>query len=311
MATLNLLDLAKRSGSDAAAGLVEEVLTVAPELSVIPTVPKSGTSYKISRRTSVAQGAFRNANEGTTPSKSKYEQAEVPMFFFDGQMVVDEAIVKADDRRLGDILADEGAGQLQGSMIGLGDQVYRGVTADAKGFAGLKAQVLAAQVTDATGAGANATNTAWAVRLDTRTGMYLPVGNMGAISLGAWTKQQVVDPNDATKRFFAWVNNLSFYIGLALASQYAIGCVKNITTAAGKGLTDALGATCYNNFPVGRKPTHWFMSREAVLTLQLSRSAVGQQNQDAAGKGAFAPRPTELAGLPIVETDSIAKITNW
>lgn len=306
MSVLTILDLAKRTGSDAAIGLVEEVLTVAPELRTIPVVPKTGTSYRISRRTGRPRGAFRSANEGVTPGKSTYEQIEVPMFFFDGQMVVDEAIVRADDRRLGDILAQEGAGQLEDTMVVLGDQVYRGVTADAKGFAGLKAQVAAAMVTTANGAGT--TDTAWAVYEDTKNGLHLPIGNNGGMDLGQWVKQQVTD-TAGTGRYMAWVNNLSFYIGLAMASAKCVGCVKNITTAA--PLTDALGAEVYKNFPVGRKPTRWFMSPAALFTLQKSRTAIGQVSTDAKGGGGFSPRPTELAGVPIVETDSIATLANW
>lgn len=306
MATLTLLDLAKRSGSDPMVGLIEEVLTVAPELRTIPTVPKAGTSYKITQRTAVGKGSFRHVNEGIAPTKSTYKQIDVPMFFFDGQMTVDEAIVKADDRRLGDILADEGAGQLQGSYIALGDQIYRGVTADAKGFAGFKASVASDMVIDATGTG-SATHTAWAIYENTRDGVCLPVGNNGLLQLGQWTKQQV---NDASSNpYMAWVNNLSFYIGLGLHSAKCIGCVKNITSA--KPLTDALGAELVSKFPVGRKPTRWMISRDSAFYLQKSRTAIGQVATDGKGGQGFSPRPTELAGVPIVETDSIATLTAW
>lgn len=306
---LTLIDLAKRTGSDATVGLVEEVLTVAPELRTIPVVPKAGTSYKLTRRTGLGSGGFRNANEGIAAVKSTFEQVEVPMYFFDGQMVVDEAIVKADDRRLGDILADEGGGILQGSYIALGDQVYRGVTANAKGFAGLKAQVDATLVVDATGTGANATETAWAVFESPRGGLHLPIGNNGLLSLGSWVKQQVVD--GSAQPYMGYVNNLSFYIGLAFGSKYSAGCVKNITSAAGKGLTDSLGAQLYAKFPIDRKPTRWFMSRNSLLYLQQSRSAIGQYPADRGGKGAWPDEPTTLAGVPITVTDSITAITNW
>jgi hypothetical protein len=306
MAKLTLLDLAKRSGSDPVIGLVEEILTVAPELQALPVVPKPGTSYSITRRTGKPRGAFRSANEGLTPGKSTYEQIVVPMFFFDGQMEVDEAIVKADDRRLGDILAQEGAGQLQDNYVVLGDQIYRGQTADAKGFKGFKESVDATMVVDATGTGA-ATHTAWAIYENERDGLHLPIGNDGAMNLGPWNKQQITDDNG--KKLMAWVNNLSFYIGLALGSSKCIGCVKNITTA--KPLTDALGAELANKFPVGRKPTRWLISRDATFLLQKSRTAIGQVATDAKGGQGFAPRPTELAGTPIVETDSIATIAAW
>lgn len=305
MAQLNLLDLAKRNAGDAAIGLVEEILTVAPELQTIPVSPKDGTSYQITRRTGRPRGAFRSPNEGVEPGKSKYEVVDVPMYFFDGQMIVDESIVRGDKR--GAILAEEGAAQLQDTYVVLGDQVYRGTVASTKGFAGLKEQVDSTMVIDATGSGANATHTAWAVYEDTRSGLHLPIGMGGMMNLGQWVKQQVTD-STGTNKYMAWVNNLSFWIGLALGSRYCIGCVKNIT--ADKPLTDALGAELVSKFPIGRKPTRWFISRDATFLLQKSRTAIGQIADGGGGQG-FAPRPTSLAGVPIAETDSIAKITNW
>ena len=306
MAVLTLLDLAMRTNSDATVGLVEEILLVAPELRTLPVIPKAGTSYRITRRTGRPHGVFRNANEGVSPGKSTYTQIEVPMFFYDGQMQVDEAVVKADDRNIGDILADEGAGQLQDCYVGMGDQIYRGTTADKKGFKGLMEQIDPTMVIDATGTGAT-THTAWAVYESPRDGLHLPIGNMGALSLAEWARQQVSDAN--SNKYMAWVNNLSFYIGLAAGSAYCLGCVKNITAA--KPLTDALGNQLFSKFLIGRKPTRWFVSRDATYYLQNSRSAVGQYPADSGGGAAFAPRPTSLAGVPLVETDSIATLAAW
>ncbi len=298
MSNLTILDLAQRTGSDATIGLVEEVLTVAPEMSVIPVVPKAGTSYRITRRTGVPSGAFRSANEGVTPGKSTYNQVNVPMYFFDGQMRVDEAIVKADDRRLGDILADEGAGQLQDRMIKMGDQVYRGTVADTKGFRGLKQQVDSTMVVNASGTGA--CEVAWFAYCNPRDGLHLAIGNNGDIGLGSWTKQQVTDDNGAA--YMAWVNNLSFYAGLALASSKCVGAVKNINSS--NKLTDVLAAEVIKGFPAGRKPTHCFLSRNALFYLWQSRITTEVKAP---------PMPTTIMGVPIIETDSIAQVasTDW
>ncbi len=303
MAVLTLLDLAKRNAGDAAVGLVEEVLTVAPELQTLPVVPKDGTSYQITRRTGRPRGAFRSPNEGVEPGKSKFETAEVPMYFFDGQMVIDEAIVRGDNK--GSILANEGAGQLQETYVQLGDQIYRGSQASTKGFYGLKEQVDPSMIIDADGTGA-ATHTAWAVYENPQNGLHLPIGNDGAVNLGEWRKQQVLD--ESGKAYMAWVNNLAFWIGLALGSRYCIGCIKNITST--KPLTDELGNHLASKFPVGRKPTRWFISRDACFYLQKTRSAIGQVADNGGGEG-FAPRPTSLADVPITETDSIITMANW
>jgi hypothetical protein len=299
---LTLLDIAKRTNSDAVVGLIEEVLTVAPEFRTIPVRPISGTSYRATFRTGLPGSGFRNANEGVTPGSSKYEQRVVPCYFLDSQLEIDEAIVRADPGNIGNILADESAGIVQSSFITVGKQVYDGISADAKGFAGFFANVDSSMVVDAGGAGAT-THTAWAIYENERDGVHFPLGNMGELMLGEWTKQQVRDRADAAKVFMAYVNNFSGWLGLNLSTKYSIGCVKNITDA--KPLTDALGNQLVSKFPVGRKPTRWLMSRDAKFYLQRSRTAtIGQKDS---GKGdAFAPIPTHLADVPIQETDSIA-----
>lgn len=300
---LTLLDIARLSGSDATVGLIEQITTFAPEMNVLPIRRKWGTSYKISRRTGNPSAGFRNANEGIATGKSTFEQIEVPMFFFDCQLQVDEAIVKASGETPGDVLATEAAGQVRGATIALGDQIYRGTTANNKGFAGLRAQVASTMVVDATGSGT--TNTVWFARC-ADDGLHVPMGNGGSIALGQWMRQRITDTNG--NPYMAWVNNMSFYIGLALAHTQCIGAVKNVTSA--QPFTDARAADLYAKFPIGLKPTHCFMSRDALSWLQKSRSAVGNQKSNASGD-AFAPLPESTMGVPIVPTDSIATEAAW
>lgn len=297
---LTLLDIAKRTGSDPVVGLIEEVLTVAPEFRTLPVRPISGTSYRATFRTGLPGSGFRGANEGVALGSSVYEQRVVPCYFLDCQMQVDEAVVKADEGSVGNILADEATAAMQSSFITIGKQVYDGISADSKGFAGLFANVDSSMVVDAGGSG-SAVHTAWAVYENERDGVHFTLGNNGALALGEWLRQQVKDTN--SKSFMAWVNNLSAWLGLNLTTKYSIGCVKNIT--ATKPLTDALGNQLAAKFPVGRKPTRWFVSRDAKFYLQSSRTAtLGQKDS---GKGdAFAPIPTHLADIPLVETDAIA-----
>lgn len=295
MAKLNLLDLAQRSGSDAVVGLVEEVLTQAPEFEVVPARPKKGTTYRVTRRTGLPTVGFRDINAGVTPGKSTYKQEAKPMHFFDAHIVCDEAIVKADDSELGDVLADEASGTMQAMAIALGTQFYKGTSADAKGFAGLNDQVTAGATyyVDAGGSGA----TAWLVWLDPGyKGVHFVVGNDGEFDLKPWKQQYIPDPNDSSKQLLAWVSNMSFFIGLTVVSQASLFRVKNID--ASHPLTDALGAKLVSQVPLARRRNlMWFMSRSTHYLLQNSRSSIGQ---------AAAPYPTapnELAGYPIVLSD--------
>lgn len=303
---LTLLDLAKRTGSDPAIGLIEDITTVAPELAVIPVRPRSGTSYKYTKRTGRPAGGFRATNEGSTPSKSKYDQLLGEMFFFDGLMNVDEAIVKGSDDQLGDLLADEGSGILSETAVSIGDQVYQGVSAGPKGFAGFRATVDSSMVVDAQGTGT--VENIWFAYLDDRQGIHFPVGMNGGISLGDWQRQQIPDPNNSAKSLFAYVNNLSFYIGLHIPTTYCLGCIKNVTTA--KPWTDALTAELMAKFPSGRKPNRIFGSRNGIFLLQSSRATVNVVGK-VASVGAYPDYPTESQNVPITETDSPSTEAAW
>lgn len=298
---LTLLDLAKRTNSDPVIGLIEENLKFAPEFVTLPVRPVPGTLYKATLRTAVPTGGFRGANEGIALSSSVYEQKDVPCFFFDVQMQVDEAIVKGDDREIGDVLTDESSGAVEGAMISIGSQVYYGTTSDSKGFAGFVANVDPEMVVDAGGKGNNTTS-AWFVFEDLK-GVHIPVGNQGAIDMAdQWQRQQVGDAS-GQKKYFAYVNNLSSYIGLNIGSRYSIGRIKNITPD--NPLTDKLGAEMLSKFPIGRQPTRCFINKDAAYYLQVSRSSIGNQVADKGGRGAFSPMPEEIQGIPIQRTDSI------
>ena len=296
MSNLTLLDLAARTGSDALVGLIEDVTTYSPEFREILARPKAGTSYRVTRRTGFPTPAFRNANpDSVTSTKSTYVQELKEMYFLDCQLEVDEMIVKGDDRSIGDVLADEAAGALEGTFNALGSQFYYGTSADAGGFAGLSTQI-----SDDTVYAGGTTNTTSAYLVDISIqGVHFVVGNDGEIAMPDWTKQKVAAGN------MAYVSNLSSYIGLQVGSANAVYRVRGID--ATNKLTDALGAKAIKAVPLRRRGGNlrWMINRTAAYALQLSRSAVGQVDAGTSGAPAFAGFPTELGGIPIIITDSI------
>lgn len=303
---LTLLDLAARSGSDALSGLIEDVITVAPEFSVLPAVPKAGTSYKVTRRTGYPTAAFRNVNEGLAASKSTYVQEVRSMYFLDCQLEVDEAIVKGDDMSIGDVLTDEAAGALEAALIAIGAQVWYGESADAKGFQGIRS-VITMGTDNVTCGGTTNTTSAYLVWLGNK-GVHLKVGNDGAIDMPDWIKQQILKSGsgNTAKKMMAYVSNISSYLGLSIGSAYsAFACTGIGATLGTNGMTDAKGAALMAKVPLNRRNgLRWFMNRTAAAQLQYSRSAVGQI--DAGGTGrSYAPIPTECQGVPITVTDSI------
>jgi hypothetical protein len=302
MARINLLDLANLTGNDAVVGLIEEVTTVAPEFEVIPARTRKGTSYRVGKRTALPSGGFRDVNAGVAPAKSTYISEVKPMYFFDALLSVDEAIVKADEGELGDILALESSGIVKGSAITLGNQVYNGQAADPKGFNGFVTQFQGTGFeVDATGT--STVESAWLVWLDPNyQGIHFVIGNDGEMDLKPWKQQFVPDPLDATKQYLAWMSNFSFFIGLAMGSAQSLWRVKNIN--ATKPLTDQLGAQLLALVPLARRPgLRWFMSKSAQLGLQVSRYTTSY------GGTGFPEPPDTLAGIPITVTDILPYVT--
>jgi len=307
---LSLLDITKRNGTDAAVGLVEEVNTVAPELESLMGRGISGITYKVKKRTALPSGpAFRNANEGSDIISSQYDQTIGQCYFLDGQMRVDEAVVTAgmsEGNSIEDILSDEAIGVMRQKLIHVGDAFYRGTTADAKGFVGLKSLYDTNNCeVDATGTPGSATSV-YLVWNDIQ-GVHWVFGNNNGLDMKEWRQQQVTDSNG--KAFTAYVNNVSGWMGLFFGHTRSIVRIKNLTTATGKGLTDALVAEAVSKLPIfmRRSPgLRLFMNSAAQLQLQKSRSTVNTSNTKTdSGILQFAPPPTESQNIPIILTDSI------
>ncbi len=297
---LTLLDIATRSGQRVGA-VVEEVLTVAPEWSIIPAISREGTTYDVLRRTALPAGNFRDANAGVALSKSEFVRDPKQMYFFDAQMDIDEAVVQAQTAgsgaTFGDVLADEAVATVQGSVVNFGKQFYYGLKANAKGFEGIATQVAAGGDINAGGGTGSDTTSAYLVYLDpSRTnpqGVHFSVGNRGTFNFGTWMRQQVTLA-DTTKAMH-YVNGMSFYCGLAIASLQSIWRIKAIKD--GFPITDALGAQLLASVPLARRQNlRWLMNPNAGWLLQKSRTTDLVKN---------VPLPTECQGIPITYTDSI------
>lgn len=308
---LTLLDMTKLSGNDQAVGIIDEVNIVAPELSTLYGRPINGLTYKASKRTSLPHAggsAFRAVNEGADVGSSSYDQILAECFFLDGQLQVDEALVMqgmAEGREMPDILATEASAALQEKFIQVGDQFYRGTTPDAKGFTGIKNLYDSSCEVDATGSSGSATS-AYLVFNDIQ-GVHFIWGNNAGLDIGEWSKQQVTAPVGGKKQM-AYVNNARGWIGLAFGHTKSVVRIKNLTTATGKGLTDALVADALAKMPIvmrnQRSKIKLMINSVASLTLQKSRSTVSSAKTDS-GILQFAPEPKESNGCEIILTDSI------
>lgn len=300
-----MLDIAKRTGSDAVVGLIEDATNYAPEFSLIPATPKAGTSYKVTRRTALPTAAFRDGNTGVTIGKSNYTQETKSMHFLDCQLQLDEAIVKGDDGSIGDLLTHESQGALQASIQTIGTQLYYGTSADAKGFVGLVSQ----SVGKWPAGGTTNTTSAFLVWLNEQ-GVRFVVGNDGEIAMPEWMRQ-ASNPTATTQKM-VWVTNISSYIGLQVGSSSSVWRVSGIDST--NKLTDARGAGLISKVPLNRRNgLRWFINRTAAYTLMQSRAvagyiastSAGSPTQEIAGNRVFSEDLAPLAGVPITVTDSL------
>lgn len=305
MPQANLLDIAKLNGSDTIVGLIEETLTYAPEVQIMPARTIRGTSYKIASRVSYPGVGFRAANEGSTPTKSEFENQLIECYILSGAVQADLAVARAyedGEQAWKDI---ESVGVMRQAMIELGSQVIYGTTADAKGFPGLQAIHTAFNsglVVDAGGTTGGTASSVYGINTDTQ-GVQLVFGAGTTFELGEWRIENV----GTSSVYPAHVANLTAWVGMQVGSKYSVGRLKDATADSGAGVTDAKLAELLSKYPVGYRPNYWLMNRRSAYQLQVSRSASSVQNgvKTSSGAEVFAPLPSESNGIPIVITDSI------
>jgi hypothetical protein len=295
-----------------ATGVVEEITTYAPEVDVIKGQPITGTSYStLVRATLPGSPTFRTANAGTETVASTYSERTFGCYFADAQLQIDEAVLKKADQNpnmgRATLKAMEVSGVMRQKMIAFGRQVFNGVTYNADGFPGLRDFVDSSMVVDATGT--STSYTAYFIWNDPM-GVQFIFGNQEGMVWNDWSLQQVQD--SAGKKYMAEVANLSGYLGISCMNKYAIGTIKNLTSS--KPLTDDLGAQLLAKFPIGMKPNICFIERNSRYWLQKSRTPTSITNRirgQTDGGDVIAPLPDQIAGVPIVTTDSIVSETAY
>lgn len=303
---LTLLEIAKLNGRDQEVGLIEENLTYAPEIAVIPARPIKGTAYKATIRTDLpGGGGFRSANQGVIATASKFKEQLVQCFLYSRLIKADLAVLNAGEDDSEDaLMALEKSGAVLDAFINLGKQTFYGTVTDAKGFPGLASMVNSALEIDAGGSTTATGSSVYGVKFGPQN-VHFIFGNNTTLSFQDQWKQVVKDADG--KEFTALCSNLDAWMGLANGSKYSVGRLKDCTADSGKGVTDAKLAELLSKYPVGSRPDRWFMTRRSAFQLQTSRSATTIQSGAKTSSGAevFAPMPTESNGIPITITDSL------
>lgn len=299
---LTLLDLAKLNGADPIVGLIEEVATASPEVTTIPARTIRGTSYKTVSRNSRPSVAFRQANEGTDASKSNFTERLVECFILSSRVEVDKAVARGYEDGVEALQAIEAMGVMRAALSTVGSQTIYGTSADAKGFAGLQALVNSDLVVDAGGTTASTGSSVYAIQAGAQ-GIQYVYGNGTTFDLSPFREGDATDAS--SKRYAAFIADLTAWVGLQCVNKYAVGRLKDATADSGKGVTDAKIAELLSKFPVGERPTHLLMSRRSAFQLQTSRTMTANTKQEAF-TGILPGVPTESFGIPIIITDSIS-----
>jgi len=301
---LTLLDLAKLNGADPIVGLIEEVATASPEVTMIPARTIRGTSYKTVIRNSRPTVGFRSANEGTDPTKSNFTERLVECFILSARIEVDKAVAKGYEDGAEALQAIEAVGVMRAALSTVGSQTIYGTSAGAKGFVGLQDLVTTfgtELVVDAGGTTAGTGSSVYAIKAGPQGVQYV-YGNSTTFDLSPFREGDAVDSN--SKRFAAYIADLTAWIGFQCVNKYAVGRLKDATEDSGKGVSDAKIAELLSKFPVGERPTHLLMNRRSAYQLQISRTMTASTKQEAF-TGILPGVPTESFGIPIIITDSI------
>ena len=325
------MDLAARRGTDKEIGLVQQIISAAPEIAVLSGRPIPGTSTTARVQIGISKGgAFRSFNSGVVPGAGAYERRRFETFFFDSHLSIDEAEVIAaaqDGDSIGDLQSDEVTGALQDKAIKFSQQFYGGLGYNAGGFPGLidvlkiyngNGVANAGVVDSRTGkpivnfidANPGSVNPAaecvWYVWNNPQGIGFLFGGNQ-TVDMKPWVWQYVADPKDATKQLRKNITNISGFIGLSAAHPWCVACVKNIDAA--HPWTDALTAKLDALIPTGIKYTHCFATKRARGGLQQSRTVVIQASRQTGNARDIANvsevPTTDMNGVPIVVTDGI------
>ena len=297
MSFQTLLDI-KKLNDGVGFDLVEENVLLCPELRIIPAEVIAGAEMKLTVRTDLPTVGFRNLNEGMARSKSQYETRVFSCADISGQIAIDLGVYRRalDPLRLQQA---EASGFMEAAFRHVAKQFWYGTTNDTKGFPGIIAQMLADTAHEVDATGTTAKSSVYFVRIARETCQFL-FGNGTTIDLQPeWKEETVIDANG--NPFQALTNWLTGAVGARLANKNSVVRIKNIGTATGKTLTDALMYQAYEKFTtaLGAEPTHIFLTPRSREQLRVSRTATTTTGQPA-------PLPTDWNGIPLIASSAIS-----
>lgn len=266
-------------------------------------IASNGTKHSYLVEDGAPVVGFRAINAGRENKKSSDRQVDVTLMILAATFSVDQQLPKNYRKGEAEFMSREARRHLKAAFSAAEKQIIYGTGNDADGFTGMaQATTVDAladtdHVVDAGGTSVGAATSVWAIRSpNDGTGVCAILGQDGEITIGEYFSQLLQDGDG--KDYPGYVQPIEGYMGMQVGSAYDMARIVNLTTQAGKGLSDTLMSKLLEKFPASRPPTHFIMNRQSRGQLQRSRTATRTD-------GADAPLPADYQGIPIITTDSI------
>lgn len=283
---------------------VSNLLNAAPLVGRMPVEESSnGTTHKYSIETGAPVVGFRAENVGRDHDHSVDTVVSIALKILDFSWHIDKAVADESRKRsLDEKMAREGNRHLRAAMFKAEAQFLYGTGAggDAGGYAGLADNaglngLNDAMVVNAGGTTANTGSSCWLLTLGPNDAQAVYNGDQ-PFSLGERHEQMMADADG--KLFPAYCQSATTWLGMQVGSAFSVARIANLTADTGKGLTDDLIYDAISRFPSGRQPNLIVCSRRSLKQLRESRTATN-------ATGAPAPRPADVDGIQILNTDAI------
>lgn len=304
-----LLDIAKANGVEQ---VINEAARTHPELTDLASFPLSGITVRavVYTGASNATGSFRTVNAGTPDITETSEERTFQCYTAEPRIEEDVAVADRYDKGHLAWMEAKAARVLNLEMLAWCRQMYYGDTNNPMGFPGLiQSYDRTRMEVDAGGTTANTGSSVWLVRAapagnPADDGVRWRFGNNGQMRFDPVQKLPFVDPKDSTKKLMKYHTAFTGYPGFQVQSLLSVVRIKKLTADEGSTLTDDLLNEALEKFPVGKGPTHIYMSLRSNRQLQASRTATNPT-------GAPAPWPNSILGvdgqsIPIRVTEAIS-----
>jgi len=277
---------------------VTDLLEEAPLLKVINAVTASnGTQHKYEKQIIAPGVGFRDPNTGLLNTAGKRQLVSLDLKLMDAGFDRDRAIAMSFKDGSAAYMDKETIPSLKTAFSAAEKQMINGTSEDASGNAGFA---------DALGTIGDKVISAGGVIADKQTSVYLiksgdddvssVIGNEGNITMSDMFDNFLVTNQTTGAGYDTFRVAILGYMGVQMGSIQSAVRIANLDTVA--KLDDSLLSLAISKFPAGKKPTHIAMNSQSLLQLQDSRTATNPTGKEA-------PFPTEVHGIPIVDTDSI------